>query len=95
MTLARELPSLVDWKVDKSFNGSDHSTITFSFQNNEPAESFSRNYKKAEWDKFTDYLKGAKYYYPSRINRKKIDKMITCLNKRINDALNLACPLRK
>ena len=89
------MPALKDWKVDRNFNGSDHNTLTFFLENNTVTESIYHNYKKADWEMFTELLERSKFYYPARINRKKIGNMISCLNKRINAALDVACPLRK
>ena len=92
MTLATSL-SVSDWQVDRSYNGSDHNTITFSLGREKIQDSPHRPWNKADWFLFRDLLQKETFNIPSLITDKKLDRLLDSLYKKINAALGSACPL--
>ena len=96
VTLTKGLENpLVNWSVDRNFNASDHDTILSHTVSSPNPDSFFRNFKKADWESLSTYLSECNYYTPEMISRKNIDQMVQCLEKRLNTALDKACPLVK
>ena len=90
VTLSRGL-RVVDWEVDRNYNGSDHNTIRYKIElDSLPLKEF-RPWAKARWSIFTSTL-NKEYKIPDVVNLKKIDRMVDYLYKSINEALDLACP---
>ena len=95
VTLARNASDVIkNWRVINDFNASDHKTIRFELEQEIFTQVKTRNFKKADWDLFKEITDKAKFYFPSRLNKKKLDKMVQSLYKVINKALDKACPLR-
>ena len=84
---------IYDWLVDTSYNASDHNSILFRMDSlDELAAKEVRLWKKAEWPKFTATLMAPGYDLPEIITCKKLDKMVSYLYSRIEEALDVACP---
>ena len=82
------------WKVDPSFNGSDHNTILFDLQATPPPTRIQiRKWSSCKWEYFTRSLQKESFFIPDTITEKKIDKMVNNLYEKLNYAINLACPL--
>ena len=75
-----------NWEADESFNGSDHRTILFTMESVKAKKEEYRDYKNADWKLFQEFLGTYNYFYPPRINRKKLDNMVKFANKAIKEA---------
>ena len=81
------------WRVDTSYNASDHNSILFSLDQVvmvPPREI--RPWLKADWPRFKSKLMLPGYDIPEVITCKKLDKMVSYLYSRIDEALDEACP---
>ena len=87
--------SIGDWRVDTTYNGSDHNSITFTIPFSDPSLSTGRRWSKADWTLFTSTLSQERFYTPRIVNPKKLDNMVNNLYSSINKALELACPLEQ
>ena len=94
LTLSRDLGSPVsDWKVDRSYNASDHNSISFTIPpSTEQVIKQIRPWGSAKWDNFKRCLDDFKYFEPAAVSMKKLDKMVSSLYTAIEQALNQACP---
>ena len=94
VTLSRELHfRLEEWRVDQSYNASDHNTIRFETMENPTSAVTVRPWASADWGVFTDSLKTASYFTPEHISMKKLDKMTAGLYTNLEAALNKCCPV--
>ena len=94
VTLTRDLHFQIgDWRVDRSYNGSDHNTIRFSIVTENGPASYTRPWKKADWGNFTKDLRTADYKIPQEMSMKKLDRLLDRMYKILNSALDSACPL--
>ena len=84
---------LQNWRVDKSYNGSDHNSILFSIPFIDTPPTQGRQWSKADWPMFTSILEKEPLYTPRVINPKKLDNMVSNLYRALNNALDKACPL--
>ena len=82
-----------DWRVDTSYNGSDHNSIFFSIPSQTSPPSQGRRWSKADWPLFKKTLDETRLHVPRMVNHKKLDKMVSTLYRAINNALDKACPL--
>ena len=93
VTLTRDLPFNVEnWRVDRTYNASDHNTIRFSIASNESGQVKIRPWSTADWRLFSDILRDADYRIPDAISMKKLDKLTARLYDVLGDALDRACP---
>ena len=93
VTLTRDVRHEVNnWRVDRSYNGSDHNTIRFEITTNPSPKTTIRPWSKADWATFSDYLKRADYRVPQAMSMKKLDKLISRIYKVLREALDRACP---
>ena len=81
-----------NWKVNRSYNGSDHNTIQFQLVIDTIELPEHRNYDKADWVQFSEELKQITFYTPIQVTQKKIDKMVNKLTYSINKATENCCP---
>ena len=81
-----------NWRVNRSFNGSDHNTIQFQLVIDTIELPEHRNYDKAHWGQFQDELKQRNFYTPVQVTQKKLDKMVNKLTYSINKATENCCP---
>ena len=72
VTFTRGLPpgSVANWKVDTSFNGSDHNSIYFSILQGFEYISPTRPWARADWPMFTDVLRAVRIYVPYTLTLK-------------------------
>lgn len=84
-----------DWRVDPSYNGSDHNSLLFNIPFSPAQSSHGRKWSKADWPLFTQILKTERLYTPRMVNNKKIDHMVSNLYRVINKALDAACPIQE
>ena len=93
VTLSSRLPMRVDnWRVNRSFNGSDHNTIQFQLVIDTIELPEHRNYDKADWGQFQEELKQINFYTPTQVTQKKLDKMVNKITYSINKATENCCP---
>ena len=93
VTLSRDLPfDLLDWKVSREYNASDHNTISFNIKHTPRTKNKIRPWSKANWGSFKQILSEADYAIPTNISMKKLDKLLTKLYAHLNRAINTACP---
>ena len=93
VTLTRDLPcQLVGWRVDRSYNASDHNDIRFQVNQAAPQPQKIRPWSKADWVTFRSLLSTADYMIPSRMTMKKLDRTLHRLYRILNHAIDTACP---
>ena len=94
VTLSRGLALPVqDWKVDRTYNGSDHNTIAFKLGGPAQQEVDGvRMWDGVDWPKFKDKLNTSKVFIPRVINEKKLDKMLASLYSAVDLALDETAP---
>ena len=86
--------NLTDWHVGSEPSMSDHRYINFNMGSYVPYEENCRNLKKANWERFKEILSTAKY--PEvEISKENIDESAMALERFIQGALNIVCPLKK
>ena len=90
VTLSRGV-RVVDWLVDREYNGSDHNSVRFKIDLDPVPLREVRPWSKARWKLFHDKL-NKDFHVPEVMNIKKLDKMVEYLYSSINDALDIACP---
>ena len=90
VTLSRNV-RVLDWCVDRSYNGSDHNSVHFKIDLDPLPDKEIRPWAQARWSLFHKQL-DKDYVIPDRMNIKKLDKMVDFLYKSITDALDIACP---
>ena len=96
VTLTRGLPSgVINWRVDRKYNASDHNTIYFEVENNKLEPTLIRPWSKTDWELFSKTLADEKYDIPKGMSMKKLDKLVTKTYKAIDAALDKACPMMK
>ena len=92
VTLTKDL-RINNWRVSTEYNASDHNTILFSIDQVLAVPSRDiRPWKQADWGKFNSSLKAPGFQIPQIISCKKLDKMVSYLYNRIDEALDIACP---
>ena len=93
VTLARDLHfELSNWRVDRSYNASDHNTIRFEAPPTPTEPQEIRPWSSADWRAFSSALSDADYRIPSGISMKKLDRLTDRLYTVLEDALDTACP---
>ena len=93
VTLSRDLHFRIDnWRVDQTYNASDHNNIYFETVPNITDKIRVRPWSKANWTLFTEKLSTADYKIPSSMNMKKLDRLTSHVYKILNQALDEACP---
>ena len=96
VTLTRDLDrAITKWRVDTSFNGSDHNTILFELASSMIEIPSYRPWDRANWDIFTEELEKAKFYRPKCMTDSKADKLLGKIYKVIDRAIEKACPMTK
>ena len=93
VTLSRDLPfDILDWKVSREYNASDHNTISFNIRQTPRTKRKIRPWSKANWESFKQVLRDADYAVPNSISMKKLDNLLNKLYAHLNRAINSACP---
>ena len=88
--------SVTEWSVETDHdNGSDHYTISFSIPDPPPQTDLIRPWQHCNWSLFTRILSKADLFIPTKMSQKKIDNLVRNLYRKLNSALDKACPLRK
>ena len=94
VTLSRGLHfEITAWRVDRSYNASDHNTIKFEATSTPTTQTTIRPWSKANWGAFRDALQQADYRVPTGISMKKLDRLLARLYSLLQDALDLALSL--
>ena len=94
VTLSQRLPlKLENWRVNRTFNGSDHNTILYQLVTDIIELPPYRNYEKEDWNKFTMDLQQVEIYKPQVFTQKKLDKMVQKLTYTIEEATENCCPM--
>ena len=69
-TLHVRLPvEIKDWRVDPSYNGSDHSTVLFELDGSTSKREMVRNWDKADWELFTETLRHDSFHIPQVLDQ--------------------------
>ena len=95
VTLTRGFALVDNWRVDQSFNGSDHNTLLYSIRHTMEEVPSTRPWAKANWNNFTKSLSQTNLNFPETISDKKLEQQVTKLYRAINNALDTACPMTK
>ena len=93
VTLSKDV-EVVNWRVDESFNNSDHNTLCYDLIVTPPPPKLIRPWSKANWTMFNRILASKEFFIPETMSNKKLDKLVQSLYKVIDTALNKACPMR-
>ena len=80
---------LENWRVDRSYNASDHNRY---FLRSKHADLNQSSSAQADWGTFTDTLRWAHYGVLVDMSMKKLDKLITKMYDTLQQALDTACP---
>ena len=95
VTISYRLPvNLVNWRVLRNYNGTDHNTIKYNLERTEVKIHTYRQYGKANWEAFKQELESFHITIPSDMTEGKLDKMVSKLNKGLTRALDKACPIK-
>ena len=93
VTLSRGMHfPISNWRVDRSYNGSDHNTIRFEAAATPQDAIKTRPWSKADWQVFDDTLRHADYRIPVGMSMKKLDKLTKRMYDLLQEALDRACP---
>ena len=93
VTLTRGLHfQLSNWRVDTSYNASDHNTIRFQTTQTQTETTRIRPWSKADWHTFGKELEAADYRIPIGMSMKKLDRLTDRLYEILGTALDRACP---
>ena len=93
VTLTRDLHfEIQDWRVDRSYNASDHNTIRFEAPETLVERTEVRPWSKADWNAFKEHLAKADYGVPMDMSMKKLDRLVARIYKHLNKAIDIACP---
>ena len=77
VTLRYRLPyTLENWRVLRSYNGTDHNTIHYNLKGMQIEIPAHRLYHKANWNQFTQLLSHCHINIPSDMTESKLDKMV-------------------
>ena len=94
VTLTKNLHfDLLDWRVCREYNASDHNTIQFRINHDKSSNEKIRPWSKADWPAFSRILANWDYRVPEGMSMKKLDKLIERIYDSIGSALDTACPL--
>ena len=73
VTMTRDMDDKINnWRVDQTYNGSDHNTITFEINSEKHEGIKSRNWDKGDWPAFTHKLKYVDFYEPETMTEKNL-----------------------
>ena len=93
VTLSRDLTAPVsNWRVDRTYNASDHNTVLFELECARPEPDLVRPWSKANWGLFSTRLANANYNVPVNMSMKKLDRLVDKTYKILEAALDEACP---
>ena len=93
ITLSKDfIKPIQHWRVDRTYNGSDHNSIYYTIENENTAPVTVRPWSRANWGTFTEHLKLADYRLPEGISMKKLDRLIDRMYNVIQEGLDRACP---
>ena len=84
---------ILDWKVSRKINFSDHNTISFNIAKEILELPATRSLAKADWDKFERELEDHDWEPSENFTEKKINQWVDRLTRVLTNALNKACPL--
>ena len=96
VTLTKRLISTVmDWRVNTNYNGSDHNTIEFHVEQDRTVIPKVWAWHKANWTLFQDEMKSITYNIPNTINSDICEDMLKKLYRKIGKAMKKAIPRSK
>ena len=84
---------ILDWKVSRALNLSDHNTISFNIATEILELPATRPWAKADWDTFEKELEAHDWKPSEYFTEKKINQWVDRLTRVQTNALNKACPL--
>ena len=95
VTMSSRLPLKIDnWRVNRTFNGSDHNTILYQLKTDIIELPPYRDYSRADWSLFKNELEKTQIHIPANLNQKKLDKMVYKITNCIEQATEKCCPLK-
>ena len=93
---ARLGASIMNWQVNRTFNGSDHNSIEYKLAIDRIIIEPQWIWAKADWDKFGSKVeKNIQTEGKFVIDQKECDNMVNALHNTINKALEVAVPKSK
>ena len=96
ITLTRGLKcEVLDWEVDRRYNGSDHNTITFKIGRDKIILPKTWKWHKADWEKFSESLLNYKTTLSNLIKDEDCEKELTSMYRHINSAMKKSIPKSK
>ena len=96
LTLSRGLKLTVNqWRVCKKDNHSDHHTIRYCIEDYVMEIAEHRLWEKADWTMFQVLLQSQPIKHPEYINSGVVENMLDKVYKKIENALDGACPMAK
>ena len=92
---ARLSVTVSDWRVaDEEINFSDHNSIYYELKTDKYQPPKARKWHQANWKTFSDHLEGNSIRIQSEITQHRLEECLKQWYKQINNALNLAVPLK-
>ena len=83
---------ILDWHVSDRKTFSDHKIVCFSIGKPTYTKKLARNFNRADWNKFQDYIKTNLDSPPELWSNEIIEKSCDHFNKILEKAIDLACP---
>ena len=85
---------ILDWRVSRALNFSDHNTITFNIATEFLEMPPTRPWAKADWLTFEKELEDQEWTPGDHLCEKKLNLWVNKLTRDLTNALNKACPLK-
>ena len=96
ITLSKNMRvDIINWKVDREYNASDHNTITYELGREQIQLHKSWKWHKADWQAFSEKLMTYKSTLPSNIKDKDCEKELKHMYDCIRGAMKKAIPKSK
>ena len=83
---------ILDWKVDKTNNFSDHNNITFNLCSEQITLEKTRPWKKANWTEFQQELNSKEIKIREIVTEKRLESLLKTFYTNIDKCLDKACP---
>ena len=81
-----------NWKVEDEPSFSDHRLISYTVETPGKGKLLSRNYAKADWEKFSSFIENKLGPVPEQWCTAEIENSVLNLNSVIEQALDIGCP---
>ena len=87
--------SIEGWKVSSDATFSDHRRVDFSMTLKTDIIGATPNLAQANWQRFREFLNRKQFKDPNFITKRWLDSAVLKLEKYIQKALKIACPMRR